>query len=103
MSSGNSIHVQHLGQVAYEPTFEAMKAFTASRSTKNADLEGKKDLQANEYGRDQLLICEHPRVFTQGLAGKVEHVLNPGNIPVVKPTGAGRSPTTGPGRWWRIR
>ena len=79
-----AIEVRQLGQVAYLPTFEAMKDFTASRTAKNAAFEGKKSLQANEYARDQLWICEHLPVFTQGLAGKVEHVLNPGNIPVVQ-------------------
>ena len=98
MSSGNSIHVQHLGQVAYEPTFEAMKAFTASRIAKNADFECKKSLQANELGDDQLWICEHFPVFTQGLAGKVEHVLNPGNIPVVQTDRGGQVTYHGPGQ-----
>ena len=84
------METRFLGQAEYLPTFEAMQAFTVSRSTKNADFEGEKSLRANEYVRDQLWICEHPPVFTQGLAGKVEHVLNPGNIPVVQTDRGGR-------------
>ena len=92
------METRFLGQAEYLPTFEAMQAFTASRSTKNADFEGKKSLRANEIGRDQLWICEHPPVFTQGLAGKVEHVLNPGNIPVVQTDRGGQVTYHGPGQ-----
>ena len=73
-----------LGQVEYLPTFAAMQAFTATSSSKTAQNTPQIELQPNEYGRDQLWICEHPAVYTQGLAGKVEHVLNPGGIPVVQ-------------------
>ena len=102
MTLGKSWDIRQLGRVAYWPTFEAMKVYTthrtASRSTKNADFEGEKELQANESGRDQLWICEHPPVFTQGLAGKVEHVLNPGNIPVVQTDRGGQVTYHGPGQ-----
>ena len=60
---------QTLGQVPYLPTVEAMQAFTASRAVDTPD---------------QLWICEHPSVYTQGLAGKTEHIFNPGAIPVVQ-------------------
>ena len=73
------MQVRQLGLVEYLPTFEAMKAFTAARNTQNTP---QIDLQPNEYERNQLWICEHLAVYTQGLAGKVEHVLNPGSIPV---------------------
>jgi lipoyl(octanoyl) transferase len=89
---------RQLGQVAYLPTFEAMKAFTVSRTSKNASFEDKNDLEPNEYGRDQLWICEHPQVYTQGLAGKVEHVLSPGNIPVVQTDRGGQVTYHGPGQ-----
>ena len=79
-----TMEVSQLGRVEYLPTFKAMKAFTAARSSKTAQIEHQIDLEPNEYGRNQLWICEHPAVYTQGLAGKVEHVLNPGNIPVVQ-------------------
>ncbi len=90
--------VRQLGQVAYVPTFEAMKAFAASRTEKKSDFKNKKELYPNEYGRDELWICEHPPVYTQGLAGKVEHVLNPGNIPVVQTDRGGQVTYHGPGQ-----
>ena len=78
------MQTRFLGQVEYLPTFEAMKAYTASRTasetSKNTNFEHETEPQPNEYMRDQLWICEHLPVYTQGLAGKVEHVLNPGSI-----------------------
>ena len=47
---------------------------------------------------DQLWICEHPPVYTQGLAGKAEHVLNPGDIPVVSTNRGGQITYHGPGQ-----
>ena len=57
-----------LGFAPYLPTWEAMQAFTAERSADTPD---------------QLWLCEHPPTFTQGLAGRAEHVLAAGDIPVV--------------------
>ena len=98
MSSGNFIDIQRIGRVDYLSTFEAMKHFTAARSSKTAQNEHKTDLQPNESGRNQLWICEHPAVYTQGLAGKVAHVLNPGNIPVVQTDRGGQVTFHGPGQ-----
>jgi len=56
--------VSQLGRVDYLPTYAAMQAFTNER-----------DVGPASTVRDQLWICEHPPVFTQGLAGKAEHVL----------------------------
>ena len=92
------MEVRRLGQVEYLPTFEAMKQFTASRSSKTAQNKYHIGLQPNEYVRDQLWICEHPTVYTQGLAGKIEHVLNPGNIPVVQTDRGGQVTFHGPGQ-----
>ena len=92
------MEVRQLGQVAYLPTFDAMKAFTALRTQKTARNTPKIGLQPNEYVRDQLWICEHPTVYTQGLAGKIEHVLNPGNIPVVQTDRGGQVTFHGPGQ-----
>ena len=89
------IHVRQLGRVDYLPTYEAMQAFTAIRSTEFADENG---LSGSKNGGDQLWICEHPPVYTQGLAGKVEHVLNPGNIPVVQTNRGGQVTFHGPGQ-----
>jgi lipoyl(octanoyl) transferase len=48
--------------------------------------------------RDQLWICEHPPVFTQGLAGKAEHIFMPGDIPVVQTNRGGQVTFHGPGQ-----
>lgn len=72
-----------LGRVEYLPTFEAMQAFTAQRHASTPD---------------ELWICEHPPVFTQGLAGKAEHLLVPGNIPVVASNRGGQVTYHGPGQ-----
>ena len=75
--------VRLLGRVDYAPTFDAMKDFVAQR------LPGE---------REQLWICEHPPVFTLGLAGKPEHVLMPGDIPVVPTDRGGQVTYHGPGQ-----
>ena len=80
-----------LGQVKYLPTFKAMKVFTAARSPKTTQNTSQISLQTNEYAGNQLWICEHQPVYTQGLAGKVEHVLNPGHIPVVQTDRGGQA------------
>ncbi|HET6598330.1 MAG TPA: lipoyl(octanoyl) transferase LipB [Burkholderiaceae bacterium] len=72
-----------LGRVEYAPTIDAMRAFTESR---NADT------------RDEIWLCEHPSVYTQGLAGKPEHVLNPHGIPVVPTNRGGQVTYHGPGQ-----
>jgi lipoyl(octanoyl) transferase len=71
------------GRVAYEPTYEAMRAFTAARDAVTPD---------------ELWICEHPPVFTQGLAGKPEYVHAPGGIPVVATNRGGQVTYHGPGQ-----
>ena len=90
--------VRQLGQVEYLPTFAAMQAFTASRRTTLAHIDSEISLHPNECGRNQLWICEHLAIYTQGLAGKVEHVLNPGNIPVVQTDRGGQVTFHGPGQ-----
>ncbi len=84
-----------LGRVDYLPTYEAMQAFTASRSHAHTHDIG---LQANEISRDQLWICEHPPIFTLGLAGKADHLLLPGDIPVVQTNRGGQVTYHGPGQ-----
>src|SRR5258708_28043688 len=73
--------VRALGLVAYEPTWRAMQAFNAARTT---DTE------------DQLWLVEHPPVFTLGLAGRREHVLAPADIPVVATDRGGQGTYHGP-------
>ena len=90
-----SPEVHRLGNVDYEATFAAMKAFTACRNTKNQHEIG---LQPNKDGPDQLWICEHPPVYTQGLAGKADHILNAGTIPIVQVDRGGQVTFHGPGQ-----
>ncbi|WP_295955941.1 lipoyl(octanoyl) transferase LipB [Rhodoferax sp.] len=77
------IDIRILGRVDYLPTVEKMQGFT---------------LQRTEDIHDQLWICEHPPVFTQGLAGKAEHLLLPGDIPVVQSNRGGQVTYHGPGQ-----
>jgi lipoyl(octanoyl) transferase len=72
-----------LGLVAYEPTWRAMQAFTRARGAETPD---------------QLWLVEHPPVFTLGLAGRPEHVLAPGDIPVVRTDRGGQVTFHGPGQ-----
>ena len=74
---------RRLGLVAYEPTWRAMQAFNASRGEATAD---------------QLWLVQHPPVFTLGLAGRREHVLAPGDIPVVQTDRGGQVTYHGPGQ-----
>ena len=71
------------GRVPYEPTVDAMKAFTAGRGPDTAD---------------EVWIVEHDSVFTQGLAGKAEHVLDAGGIPIVQTNRGGQVTFHGPGQ-----
>ena len=89
------MEICQLGRVDYLPTSQAMQAFTAARNTEFVDENG---LPGSKHGGDQLWICEHPPVYTQGLAGKVEHVLNPGSIPVVQTNRGGQVTFHGPGQ-----
>ena len=77
------IEVRPMGQVAYLSTWQAMQDFTAKRQSDTAD---------------QIWLCEHPPVFTQGLAGLEQHLLMPGNIPVVRSNRGGQVTYHGPGQ-----
>ena len=81
MCSG--IIVKALGRRDYAPTLEAMQRFTAEREADTPD---------------ELWVVEHPPVFTLGQAGKPEHVLNPGDIPVVQVDRGGQVTYHGPGQ-----
>ncbi len=85
--SASVIDVRHLGRVYYLPTAAAMQEFTSQRGLRPA-----------QNKPDQLWICEHPPVFTQGLAGKSEHLLLPGDIPVVQSNRGGQVTYHGPGQ-----
>lgn len=75
--------IRRLGQVPYLPTFEAMQRFTAERGADKPD---------------EIWLCEHPPTYTQGLAGKTDHLLNPGDIPVVQSNRGGQVTYHGPGQ-----
>jgi lipoyl(octanoyl) transferase len=90
-----SIGIYHLGRVDYEPTYAAMQAFTDERHQQKS---GKIDLKPPYLLLDQLWICEHNPVFTQGLAGKTEHILNAGDIPIVQSNRGGQVTYHGPGQ-----
>jgi lipoyl(octanoyl) transferase len=87
--------IRKLGRVDYRPTYAAMQAFTAARNPANNH---QNSPQPNQDGRDQLWICEHPAVYTQGLAGKSDHILNPGEIPIVQTNRGGQVTFHGPGQ-----
>ena len=79
-----AMDVRQLGRVDYLPTYVAMQDFTAQRIPD---------------GPDALWICEHNPVFTQGLAGKAEHILhNDVAIPVVQTNRGGQVTFHGPGQ-----
>ena len=71
------------GRLDYATAFEEMRAFTDARTADTPD---------------QIWLCEHPPVFTQGLAGKAEHVLAAGDIPVVQSNRGGQVTYHGPGQ-----
>lgn len=78
-----TVVVRWLGRVDYVPTVEAMRAFTEARGDDTPD---------------EIWLCEHPPVYTQGVGGKAEHVLNPGDIPVVRTNRGGQVTYHGPGQ-----
>lgn len=75
--------LRRLGRVPYAETWAAMRDFTRTRT---------------EATPDELWLCEHPPVFTQGVAGRAEHLLAPGDIPVVATDRGGQVTFHGPGQ-----
>tara|TARA_R110002050_G_scaffold9504_1_gene33214 strand:+ start:359821 stop:360432 length:612 start_codon:yes stop_codon:yes gene_type:complete len=75
--------LKDLGRVDYQTTCDAMRTFTAER---------------DELTQDELWLVEHDPVFTQGLNGKDEHLLNTGNIPVIRTDRGGQVTYHGPGQ-----
>lgn len=76
--------LRELGLVDYQPTLAAMRQFTDSRDTDSPD---------------ELWLLQHPPVFTQGQAGKAEHLLAPGDISVIQVDRGGQVTYHGPGQW----
>ncbi len=83
MSEAHTLLVKHLGRVEYEPTWHAMQQFTESRE---------------QGSTSEAWVVEHPPVFTQGQAGKPEHLLAVSEIPVVQSDRGGQVTYHGPGQ-----
>ncbi|MGB7801053.1 lipoyl(octanoyl) transferase LipB [Buttiauxella sp.] len=81
--SQDTIQIRQLGLQPYEPVSLAMHEFTDTR---------------DETTADEIWLVEHERVFTQGQAGKAEHVLVPGDIPVIQSDRGGQVTYHGPGQ-----
>ncbi|WP_119717090.1 lipoyl(octanoyl) transferase LipB [Cognatilysobacter tabacisoli] len=75
--------LRDLGRQPYEPVWRAMQAFTDARTDDTPD---------------ELWLVEHDPVFTLGQAGKPEHVLMPGDIPVLHVDRGGQVTYHGPGQ-----
>jgi len=75
--------VRQLGLQPYAPIWERMQTFTNQRDADTCD---------------EIWLLQHEPVFTQGQAGKAEHLLNPGNIPVVQTDRGGQITYHGPGQ-----
>lgn len=80
---GADVVLRELGRVPYAQALQAMREFTAQRSANQAD---------------EIWLLEHDPVFTQGLAGKAEHVLTAGDIPVIQTERGGQVTYHGPGQ-----
>ena len=81
--SQDTILIRNLGLQPYDPVSRAMHEFTDTRT---------------DATPDEIWLVEHPPVFTQGQAGKAEHVLTPGDIPVVQSDRGGQVTYHGPGQ-----
>lgn len=75
--------VHDLGRTTYPETWQAMRALTQDRTSDSVD---------------EIWLTEHPPVFTLGQAGKIEHVLFPGTIPVIQTDRGGQVTYHGPGQ-----
>ncbi|WP_106477142.1 lipoyl(octanoyl) transferase LipB [Phytohalomonas tamaricis] len=83
MADTDTVDVYYLGQQPYEQVWQAMRTYTDTR---------------DQASRDQLWVVEHAPVFTQGQAGKSEHVLGAGDIPVIQTDRGGQVTYHGPGQ-----
>lgn len=83
MSEPETLLIREFGLLPYEPVWHAMQDFTDSRT---------------EQTLDEIWLLQHSAVFTQGQAGKAEHLLMPGDIPVVQSDRGGQVTYHGPGQ-----
>jgi lipoyl(octanoyl) transferase len=79
----DAVVVRRLGVAEYEPTWRAMQRFTDARTEDTAD---------------EIWLAEHPPVFTLGMNASREHLLDPGDIPVVQIDRGGQVTYHGPGQ-----
>ncbi|RUO25272.1 octanoyltransferase [Aliidiomarina minuta] len=79
----NRLTIRQLNSMQYEPVWQAMQSYTDQR---------------HDDSNDEIWIVEHYPVFTQGQAGKAEHILAPGDIPVVQVDRGGQVTYHGPGQ-----
>lgn len=77
------LRIRNLGLIDYQTCWDAMRDFTEVR---------------DENTLDEIWLLQHPRVFTQGQAGKAEHVIAPGDIPVIQVDRGGQVTYHGPGQ-----
>lgn len=77
------MQIHNLGLRPYQEIWDAMRACTAARDADSAD---------------QIWLVQHPPVYTQGQAGKLEHLLAPGDIPVIQIDRGGQITYHGPGQ-----
>ena len=78
-----AVQIRHLGRVDYLQTYQAMQDFTAQRDS---------------HTPDEIWLCEHEPVFTQGLAGLAAHLLSTGSAPVIATNRGGQVTFHGPGQ-----
>lgn len=83
MLTPRRLKIRQLGARPYQLVWQAMKSFNEDRNMQSAD---------------ELWLLEHPSVFTLGQAGKHEHILNAGNIPIVETDRGGQVTYHGPGQ-----
>lgn len=81
--NATTLGVRELGLLEYQPAWQAMQRFTNERGPATGD---------------EIWLLQHPPVFTQGQAGKPEHLLLPGDIPVVQADRGGQVTYHGPGQ-----
>lgn len=77
------VRIKNLGRQEYEPVWQQMKLYTHNRTVCSVD---------------EIWSLEHFPVYTQGQAGKAEHILNPGIIPVIQSDRGGQVTYHGPGQ-----
>jgi lipoyl(octanoyl) transferase len=79
-----AVCIRRFGEADYRRTLDDMRQFTDSRDADTPD---------------QLWLLQHPKIFTQGVAGRAEHLLAPGDIPVLQVDRGGQVTYHGPGQW----